>query len=428
MSKKKIQPRLVFADNKGNIYDHPDLLMLAQKGTELVLPRPDELIPLPQGSDLYLLPKRAALGFDPQSGRIENEVDAFAVAAFVCPGYTLSATAAYERLDEAPALPLFSYGAVGFADDRFWVCAKQVDQDRRQVFTNVPQEKIEKGAHNLMRTFPENRLLRHLARCALTFCCPAAKNLALGRFEAPLPTSRICNARCIGCISKQEKDSCFPAPQNRIDFRPTVDEVVQILQLHEKRAKKNPIYSFGQGCEGEPLLEADLIEKAVARFRQAGGTGTININTNGSRPEAIAPLARAGLSSIRVSLNSAKAIVYESYYRPVNYGFSDVLASIQEAKASGIFVSLNYLFFPGVSDTEAELEALVQLVDTCRPDFIQMRNLSLDPDIYSKLAAEPVPGMGLNNFLKRLKKSCPWLGYGYFNPFLVPGADGWHMP
>ena len=51
MSKKKIQPRLVFADNKGNIYDHPDLLMLAQKGTELVLPRPDELIPLPQGSD-----------------------------------------------------------------------------------------------------------------------------------------------------------------------------------------------------------------------------------------------------------------------------------------------------------------------------------------------------------------------------------------
>ena len=151
MSKKKIQPRLVFADNKGNIYDHPDLLMLAQKGTELVLPRPDELIPLPQGSDLYLLPKRAALGFDPQSGRIENEVDAFAVAAFVCPGYTLSATAAYERLDEAPALPLFSYGAVGFADDRFWVCAKQVDQDRRQVFTNVPQEKIEsQPAHSII--------------------------------------------------------------------------------------------------------------------------------------------------------------------------------------------------------------------------------------------------------------------------------------
>ncbi len=427
MAKKKIQPRLVFADSEGNIYDHPDLLMLAQKGTELVLPRPDELIPLPQGSDLYLLPKRAALGFDPQNGRIENEVDAFAVAAFVCPGYTLSATAAYEKLDDAPALPLFSYGAVGFADDRFWVCAKQVDQDRRQVFTNVPQEKIEKGAHNLMRAFPDNRLVRHLGRCALTFCCPAAKNLALGRFEAPLPTSRICNARCVGCISKQDEDSGFPSPQNRIDFKPTVEEVVQVLRTHEKRAK-NPIYSFGQGCEGEPLLEADLIEEAISCFRGEGGSGTVNINTNGSRPDVIAPLARAGLSSIRVSLNSARADMYERYYRPTNYGFSDVLASIKEAKACGIFVSLNYLFFPGVSDTEAELDALVHLVESCRPDFVQMRNLSLDPDIALQKMAEPVPGMGLANFLKRVKKSCPWIGYGYFNPFLVPGADGWKLP
>lgn len=30
-------------------------------------------------------------------------------------------------------LPLFAYGAVGFANGRFYVCAKKVDEDVRQV-------------------------------------------------------------------------------------------------------------------------------------------------------------------------------------------------------------------------------------------------------------------------------------------------------
>jgi len=68
MSSKKIQPVTVFADAEGNVYDHPELLMLVRRGRELTLPRPDELIPLPEGSDLYLLPGRHALGLDPQTG------------------------------------------------------------------------------------------------------------------------------------------------------------------------------------------------------------------------------------------------------------------------------------------------------------------------------------------------------------------------
>lgn len=421
MTKKKIQPKLVFADCKGNIYDHPDLLMLARKGKELVLPRSDELIPLPEGSDLYLLPRRVALGFNVESGQIEQETDSFAVAAFVAPGYTLSASAAYLQFDDAPILPLFSYGAVGFAEDRFWVCAKQVDTDRRQIFTNVPSEKIEKGARNLLQKYPENRLLRHLGTCALTFCCPAAKNLALGRFEAPLPTSGACNARCVGCISLQEKDSGFPAPQNRIDFTPTADEIVEVMQIHASRAGEKAIYSFGQGCEGEPLLQADLIAAATARFRAEGGKGTVNINTNGSLPQTIASLANAGISSIRVSLNSLREKFYNRYYRPINYSFADVAATVSEAKANGIFVSLNYLVFPGINDTEAELEALLQFLEKYRPDFIQMRNLSLDPKIAIELFAEDVPCMGLGNFLKRIKKNQPSIGIGYFNPFVENG-------
>lgn len=417
MSGKKIQPVMVFADESGNIYDHPDLLMLVRRGRELTLPRPDELIPLPQGSDLYLLPGRHALGLDLQTGKAEA-MEERAVAAFVCPSYTLSATAAYLKNETAPKLPLFAYGAVGFANDRFWVAATQVDKDRRQVFTQVAPERITKGAQDLLKRYPENRLIGHLARCALTFCCPAAKNLALGRFEAPLPTSRACNARCYGCISHQPVESGFPASQNRIDFRPTAREIVEIMHLHSRRAK-NPVLSFGQGCEGDPLTEAPLLTEAIALFRSQGGRGTVNVNTNASLPDTMPGLAGAGLDSIRVSLNSAREHVYDSYYRPHGYTFDDVRRTVATAKAHGLFVSINYLFFPGVNDTESELAALTELVASARPDYIQMRNLSLDPELYLGCVGEPTePSMGLGNFMKRLKKACPWINYGYFNPYL----------
>lgn len=421
MSSKKIQPVMVFADKSGNIYDHPELLMLVRRGRELALPRPDELIPLPPGSDLYLLPGRHALGLDPQTGQAEA-MDEQAVAAFVSPSYTLSATAAYLPGDCAPKLPLFAYGAVGFARETFWVAATQVDKDRRQVFTNISQERITKGAHDLLQRYPKNRLIQHLARCALTFCCPAAKNLALGRYEAPLPTARGCNARCYGCISLQPEESGFPASQNRIDFQPTPQEIAEIMLLHARRAK-NPVLSFGQGCEGEPLTESPLIAEAIALFRAQNIPATVNINTNASLPNRIPLLAQAGLDSIRVSLNSARENMYTAYYRPHGYTFHDVRQTIVAAKEHSLFVSLNYLFFPGISDTESELEALIELVTATRPDYIQMRNLSLDPELYQTcVGVASEAAMGLANFMKRLSKACPWIRFGYFNPFLDNGS------
>ena len=423
MAKDKVQPRLLFADDTGQIYDHPGLLMLCRRGDELALPRPQDLTPLPPGSDVFLLPGRHAVGMDPDTGEAVA-IEETAVSAFVCPAYTITGITAYDRDDDAPILPLVAYGAVGYANGKFWVCAKKVDEDRRQVFEGIAQERIDQGAHALLAKYPDNRLVSHLAGCALTYCCPAAKNLALGRFEAPLPTSRACNARCVGCISFQEEDSGFPSPQNRIDFRPSPKEIVEVMAEHARRERKRPVYSFGQGCEGEPLTEARTITEAIRTFRQGGGKGTVNINTNASLPETMEPLAAAGLSSIRVSMNSAAPELYAAYYRPAAYdGFGAVRASVAEAKAHGLFVSLNFLFFPGVSDTETEWEKLAAFVAEHKVDFIQLRNLNLDPEIYLDLAAPHAggPSMGLVNFRKRLKKACPWVEFGYFNPYLGPG-------
>ncbi len=432
MSATKLRPRLVYADATGQIYDHPDLEMLVRRGSQITPPRPDELIPLPPESELFLLPGRTALGLDPETGQVED-VGETAVAAFVCPGHTLSAQAAYAAAPDAPVLPLFAYGAVGFARDRFYVAATRVDNDPRQVFTGIPRSRIAKGASALLRKFPQNRLVAHLARCALTYCCPAAKNLALGRFEAPLPTSRTCNARCVGCLSLQDPDSGFPSTQNRITFTPRPEEIAQVMAEHGRRESR-PIFSFGQGCEGEPLTEAATLAKAVGLFRKDGGRGTVNVNTNGSLPDRVEDLARAGFDSVRVSLNSGDERLYAAYYRPRSYAFGDVREFMARAKAAGLFVSVNLLFFPGVTDTEAEYAALAGLLGDTGADFVQLRNLNLDPELYLRVVgesgarsqAELAACMGLANFMKRLCADCPGLRFGYFNPALPlarPQAD-----
>jgi len=422
MAADTIRPKLVYADSTGNIYDDPDLEMLVRNGRELMPPRPGDWIPLPPESEFFLLPGRRAVGLDPESGLLEA-VDGLAVAAFVCPGYTLTGLAAFVREPDAPVLPLFAYGALGFLGDRFYVCAKHIDRDARQVFRGISNQKIHDGAAALLKRFPDNRLIRHLSSCALKYCCPAARNFALGRFEAPLPTSTACNAACVGCISLQGPESGFPSTQNRIVFTPTATEIVEVMRAHAEREKR-PVFSFGQGCEGEPLTQSALIGEAIAAYRAGGGRGTINVNTNGSMPDRVAGLAKAGLDSVRVSLNSARANVYEAYHRPKGYNFGDVAAFATAAKNAGLFVSLNYLYHPGVSDTEDEIEALIRLVTDCEADLIQMRNLNIDPDLYldvlEKAGGTERAGMGFANFTKRLRKNCPWTTFGYFNPYLEP--------
>ena len=108
-----------------------------------------------------------------------------------------------------------------------------------------------------MRThLPDNRLARHLEHCALTYGCPAGKNFFLGRYEAPLPTSRACNARCLGCLSLQQ-ESGIPCSQDRIAFTPTAEEIAEVALTHIGRVNK-AVVSFGQGCEGDPLMAARL--------------------------------------------------------------------------------------------------------------------------------------------------------------------------
>lgn len=420
-------PTLVYANDKGEIKNFPGLYMVGRSGNFFCKPHLDDLIPLPEGSELFLLPDRRPIGVSPGADDpmvFDHAPDApgetiQAVAAFMAPAHTAIQSAAYEpaRNDLAP-LPLFAYTAVGWLKGRFWVSAFRSDPDNRQDARCFDPEKIKKKTVRLLKKNPQNRLIQHLGKCCLTYGCPAARNYFLGRWEAPLPTSPICNARCVGCISLQPS-GCCPATQDRINFVPRVSEIAAIAVPHLQYAP-DAIVSFGQGCEGEPLLQASVLEKAIRSIRARTQRGTININSNASLPAKIKLLAEAGLDSLRVSLNSARAEYHARYYRPVDFSFADVLESIDIMKMAGKFVSLNYFILPGFSDDPDEFAALCRLIEEHRPDLIQLRNLNMDPDWYLETVGYTpgTPPMGIRTWFAELKQLFPMLRFGYFNPAL----------
>ena len=425
----KARPKLVYADKDGNIFDHPTLEMGATSGRELTIPQAADLIPLPQDSRLFTMPGRIPMGWHSGRGRFTafdggkrkgkgRSAKSFgaycAVAAFPPPGYTRTLLPATRLVDSSQLLPLWAYTAVGWKDGRFWVAAKQVDSNPHWVPANFDDREITPKVEERLQAFPENRLLEHLSRCAIDYHCFAAKNAFLRRWELPIPTAPGCNSRCVGCLSWQPPAS-HPSSHERITFAPTVKEIVEVSVPHLMEVKKGLI-SFGQGCEGDPILQADLIEETIRAIRAETDAGSINMNTNASRPKDIQRLCEAGLNSIRISMNSAIEETYNRYYRPVNYTFNDLVTSAKIAKDHQLFVSINLLTFPGVTDRISERDALLRFIEQTQIDFIQMRNLSIDPDIYlDVLGLEDEQTVGIQQFMERIRLEFPHIGLGYFN-------------
>lgn len=418
-------PSLVFANSEGEILDYPGLRMAGSSCGRFVLPTSEDLIELPPGSELFVLPGRLPVGMDPDTGEpvlLESAPcrggTPRAVAAFMAPAHTTIFSAAYKTNDDAPLLPLFAYSAVGWHRGKFWVAGFRSDPDPRQDAAGFQQERINRRTRALLMRHQANRLIQHLGKCCLTYGCPAARNYFLGRWEAPLPTSPACNAACVGCISLQPS-GCCPATQDRIKFVPSPAEIVEIAVPHLKQAKR-AIVSFGQGCEGEPLLQAETIARAIRQIRSHTDRGTVNLNSNASLPEAVACLISAGLDSIRVSLNSARPEMHERYYRPKGFSLADARESIKLMKKAGRHVSLNYFILPGFTDDPEEFAALCDLVADCRPDLIQLRNLNMDPEWYRRVVGQQPnnTALGIRNWLHQLKTRFPLLRFGYFNPAL----------
>jgi len=205
--------------------------------------------------------------------------------------------------------------------------------------------------------------------------------------------------------------------QDRLTFRPTAEEIAEFTVPH-LMAAPYPLVSFGQGCEGEPLLMWETIREAIIEMRKHTSRGSININTNGSKPDAVKALCEAGLNSIRVSMNSARAHIYTAYYRPNNYVFEDLIETLKTVRKYKGWTSINYFVFPGMTDSVEEYEALRRLIIDTDLCMIQWRNFNIDPDWYlGKIGVvETGEMLGMKQLMELLKEEFPHLKFGYYNP------------
>jgi len=407
-------PYLLYATPTGEIREEPRLGALSFNDQPL---QEADLMPLPTGVTLSMMPDRLAVGLKRSGARsVLPAARGWAVAALLPIGYTRTLLPAYEKVPDTEPLPFFGYSAVAGMNGRLYVAAVKTDEPHKWHPRSFNRQKLERLVQEKQAAYPANRVVSQHAHCALDYSCPTASNLFLGRWEMAIAISPGCNARCIGCISKQEEEDLI-SPQDRLSFIPSVEEIVEVALPHLEQAE-DAIVSFGQGCEGEPLLQWPRIEKALKAIRARTDKGVININTNASNPRWLQRLYDAGLDTIRASTISGHPDTYNAYYRPLGYTFEDVKESLRRARDAGVYSSINLLCFPGMIDREREVEALLSLIHETGLRLIQLRNLNIDPEVLLPRIPELDSfgkALGMRTMIDILRRETPDVEIGNFS-------------
>ena len=404
--------------------DHPRLLAAVRSGEERLGPL-EVPIPLPSGARLAHLPGRRPVGVDPSTGELTllrevvvhgRRIEPHAVGALLPPGYTRTFLPGEVKAD-GPLLPQWAYTAAAWGQGEAVAWALRTDRRTHWAPELFSTKELRTRVQEALKSDPDNRVLTQLRTCALVYRCFTSQNLFYGRDEGAIPVSVMCNAACVGCISEQPPEGP-PASHARMDDGPSAEEMARVALRHLQLATGRVMVSFGQGCEGEPLTRWPVIARAIRLVRAETSRGSFHLNTNASLTEGLAGLFDAGLDSVRVSLNSAVKDLYEAYYCPVKYGFEDVEASLALARRRDAYLSLNLLTFPGVTDREGEVQALLGLLRRHRVDQLQTRSLCIDPLQYLEVARNRGAGgtpMGVRAMLGLLRQKAPWLRIGNFS-------------
>ena len=384
---------------------------LARSGRRLVPITPADLIPLPHEATIAHLPGRRpwVTGRDGHPRRLDDGRQA--VAAILPVGYLRTLLPASEPDGRRPRLPLFGYTAVVQQGADLMVAALRTDEfgwwePRRFGGTDLPAAVAAARA-----ALPGNRLVDHLATCALDNRCYTAQNTFHRRYEGALPASPACNADCLGCISLQPDG--VPTPQPRMRFAPTADELADLARFHLS-GTDGRIVSFGQGCEGEPLTRGEALVRATARIRREHPDATIHINTNGSRPGTLRRLVDAGLNSVRISAISFTDAIFRAYYRPLDYTLDHVIACGRVVASSGGQVCLNLLTFPGITDLPEEIDHTIAACRDMGVHQIQWRSLNVDHDWLMDVVPPVGEGLGMAAVLGRIVTDLPEVANGNF--------------
>ncbi|MDB5074826.1 MAG: Radical domain protein [Chloroflexi bacterium] len=399
--------RLLYAEPDGTLLEHPRLRPAGLSFNALA--REPLWLPLPAGATLCQLPGCTAQGIDAQ-GKVRKMRPGMdlAVGALLPTGYARQLLPAYEKVPGTAHLPLFGYTAVAAVDGEICAAYTPIDAPGSWDPASYNTEALRGLVGARLAAAPDDPLLAQLGVCALDYGCYTAQNIFYERWEGALPASPTCSAQCVGCISEQLGE--VPSPQIRLSVAPSAEQLADLAVAH-LNGGPNRIISFGQGCEGDPLNRWRALARTVRLVRDRLPAdhphgGYINMNTNGWHTRGLAEIVEAGLQRIRVSLFSAIDEHYSAYYKPRGYSFADVRRSIRLCSDAGVWVALNLLTFPGYTDCEGEMDALLELIATEGVHEVQVRTLNIDREMLRESVPEPCGReRGIPHFLDVLRAS-----------------------
>jgi len=404
--------RLYFSTADGELrVAPPEWTALGRSGERLT--DAGEWVPMPAGATIARLPGRAALGLTGGAESAWPLERGVAVAAILPVGHLRLLLPAHgPAATGGPTLPLFGYTAVAERRGRPVVAAMATDDFAWWRPERFRRSDLPGAVAAAEAALPGNPVIAQLRTCALEHNCYTAQNTFHRRYEGALPTSAACNADCLGCISLQT-DSGAPTPQPRIGRAPGAADLLAVAVYHLGPHPAGMV-SFGQGCEGEPLLRTDVLLPVVAAIRTRFPAATIHINTNGSRPDDAVRLAAAGVNSARISVFSFSQELFAAYYRPRGYTIGDVCLTASRLHQQGVQVAVNLLTFPGVTDQPTEIDRTLAALAASGVEQVQLRTLNVDPLWLLRRIPVREAGIGMAEMVGRLGRELGGLRLGNF--------------
>src|SRR5579885_3598407 len=173
------RPFVVYSTLDGGVAVEPRLQAIDYTGQPL---DPGDLIPLPDGATLSMLPQRLACGLTADGKRATIPArKGWALAALLPIGYTRARLPGYTKPPGTEPLPFFGYTAVAAIDGQMYVAALATDDPRKWHPNAYNRKKLQRLVQQRLAAEPENRVLRQHAHCALDYSCPTASNLFFQR-------------------------------------------------------------------------------------------------------------------------------------------------------------------------------------------------------------------------------------------------------
>ncbi|MSQ37893.1 MAG: radical SAM protein [Chloroflexi bacterium] len=381
----------VHTDRSGRVYVSAECTAAGFDGVATV--PLERWVPLHPGATLAPL-AREADGLD-RHGRARGlGRDRWALGAVLPPGHLRTLYPAYRPTDD----PLSGEPCAAIGADEngaLAVAAIITDPTALQSTATEPVAVLSLKVAEALREHSGNRLIRQLARCARESGCADARAIFLGAGTGALPFAAVA-ARQAASLTPATTDLVLrrgierAAPAEPAAFRPTAAEIAEVAIRHLELG--GTMVSFGRACDGEPLAAVRLVEDAIALIRESTKRGTIHLETDGTRPQALRRALDAGLDAVTVRLEAGRASVRRE--------------SLLLAAGAGASLALAIPVRPGWTDTPAALDALESLLAALPGGLLIFRDAPGDPRAIARPATLGAP-LGVAVALERLAVDAP---------------------